>query len=112
MVLPPCTKLDSILTFSDAEASYYQRVHETFVASIKRMDRVQATREARKLEGFDPSNLAARVTGQALANLTRLRQACCHPQIIRAGNDYLGKARLTMPQIMGEGNWISLQAAC
>ena len=77
-------------------------MHEGFVAAIKRMDRHQANREARRLDGFAPSNLAAKVTGQALASLTRLRQACCHPQIIRTGNEYLGKARLTMTQIMGE----------
>lgn len=114
MVLPPCTRVDAILRFSDAEASYYQRVHEGFVAAIKRMERVQASREARRLDGFDPSNLAAKVTGQALASLTRLRQACCHPQIIRTGNEYLGKARLTMTQIMGEGslrNVVSLLGA-
>ncbi|GAQ77838.1 SNF2 domain containing protein [Klebsormidium nitens] len=102
MVLPPCTRVDSILRFSDAETSYYQRVHEGFVAAIKRMERHHATRDVRRLEGFDPSNLGAKVTGQALANLTRLRQACCHPQIIRTGNEYLGKARLTMTQIMAK----------
>ena len=42
-----------------------------------------------------------RVTGQALAALIRLRQACCHPQIVKSGGMTLGRTRLTMPQIMG-----------
>lgn len=55
------------------------------------------------VQGFDPKNLGLKAGGNALASLNRLRQACCHPQIVKNGGMSLGRARLSMPQIMGEG---------
>lgn len=45
--------------------------------------------------------MACRLNTQLASKLTVLRQTCCHPQIVRRGDEMLGPARLSMRQIMG-----------
>lgn len=103
--LPPCVIEDRLLTFSPPEASFYRHMHDDFAAALRRIDRLETGRKGRDerlLDGFDAKNLGHKVNGSALAALNRLRQACCHPQLVKNGGMSLGRTRLTMPQIMGE----------
>ena len=44
---------------------------------------------------------SGKVVGKALAAFTGLRQACCHPQIVRRTDELLSKERKSMREIMG-----------
>jgi hypothetical protein len=75
------------LTLSPLERSYYDKRHSEVAKAIRNM----------------PSHTAGALSPQVLANLTTLRQICCHPQIVRRDDGLLGDhgQRLTMEEIVG-----------
>lgn len=74
------------LTLSPLERSYYDKRHSEVKKSVRNL-----------------SPHAAALTPSVLANLTALRQICCHPQIVRRDDGLLGDhgQRLSMEEIVG-----------
>ncbi|KAK3267899.1 hypothetical protein CYMTET_23569 [Cymbomonas tetramitiformis] len=100
MGLPPCSACDIEVTLSGAERAFYDRTHRDFSSSYAAYKRNSGARRKRQEQGLDLHNLAARVCGRLLAELTRLRQACCHPQIVRRSDSLLGEHRLGLKDIL------------
>jgi E3 ubiquitin-protein ligase SHPRH len=62
--------------------------------------------------GFDGKNAAAKKSARFIGDVTRLRQTCCHPQIVRKSDSMLGGKRLTMQEIMAKLIDKERSAAC
>nr|XP_032829241.1 E3 ubiquitin-protein ligase SHPRH-like [Petromyzon marinus]XP_032829242.1 E3 ubiquitin-protein ligase SHPRH-like [Petromyzon marinus]XP_032829243.1 E3 ubiquitin-protein ligase SHPRH-like [Petromyzon marinus] len=99
--LPPQTEDTHWLRFSPVEQHFYQRQHE--------LCSQDALVKLRKLPDWSVrlSALERRTVSSLLTPLLRLRQACCHPQVVRGEFLPLQKSTMTMEELL-----CSLQRKC
>ncbi|XP_077216092.1 RING-finger, DEAD-like helicase, PHD and SNF2 domain-containing protein [Tasmannia lanceolata] len=94
--LPPQEEWISWLTFSQIEAHFYQRQHETCMTSaLGVVERIKDGSNA----SCDTS-LSHNEAAKLLHPLLKLRQACCHPQVGSSGLRSLHHSPMTMEEIL------------
>ncbi|KAI8791402.1 E3 ubiquitin-protein ligase SHPRH [Biomphalaria glabrata] len=95
--LPMQTEEINWLTFSPVEEHFYRRQYEIYLRNAytyrSRAQRIQD--HSIKLHSLDRKTI-----NELLNPLFRLRQACCHPQIVRGEFLPLNKAMMTMDELL------------
>ncbi|KAG1714827.1 E3 ubiquitin-protein ligase SHPRH [Nymphon striatum] len=92
--IPKQKEITYWLTFSPVEQHFYRQQHAVFSPS--------ALRQIAKHENLDVelSSLDKRYVSQLMHSLRALRQACCHPQVVRGQFIPIQKSVITMEEIL------------
>ncbi|RUS85954.1 hypothetical protein EGW08_006283, partial [Elysia chlorotica] len=95
--LPVQTEEINWLTFSPVEDHFYRRQYEVYLRSVcGYRQKVQHLQDPSvKLHTLDRKTM-----NELMSPLFRLRQACCHPQIVRGEFLPLNKAMMTMEELL------------
>ncbi|KAK9831775.1 hypothetical protein WJX74_008901 [Apatococcus lobatus] len=93
--LPPCVHEDRWVPLSGVERAMYDSLHKKLDNAVDPI-RHASSRARRRQSDFRTSKTGAKV----MRSMTELRQACCHPQIVRRQDALLGQQRLSMDQIL------------
>ncbi|GFN75462.1 E3 ubiquitin-protein ligase shprh [Plakobranchus ocellatus] len=95
--LPMQTEEINWLTFSPVEDHFYRRQYEVYLRSVYGYrQKVQHLQDPSvKLHALDRKTM-----NELMSPLFRLRQACCHPQIVRGEFLPLNKAMMTMEELL------------
>lgn len=87
IALPPCEVSNDWITLSTMETTYYTSAYDECRRALQRKIRFGG---------------AVAMDSEVMTLLLKLRQTCCHPQIVGHGHVALGTERLTMKEIMSK----------
>ncbi|KAK9861722.1 hypothetical protein WJX84_002580 [Apatococcus fuscideae] len=93
--LPPCVHEDRWVPLSGVERAMYDSLRKQLDKAVDPI-RNASSRTLRRHADLRSSKMTSKV----MRALTELRQACCHPQIVRRQDALLGQQRLSMEQIL------------
>jgi E3 ubiquitin-protein ligase SHPRH len=95
--LPDQSEEINWLTFSPVEEHFYRRQYEMYLrnAYANRKKAQNVTDPTTRLHSLDRKTM-----NELLSPLFRLRQACCHPQIVRGEFLPLNKSMMTMEELL------------
>ncbi|KAG9443285.1 hypothetical protein H6P81_014625 [Aristolochia fimbriata] len=86
------------LTFSQIEAHFYQRQHETCVTCAHKI--LDSVKDGKGIDASFDQFLDHQEAAKLLNSLLKLRQACCHPQVGSSGLRSLQHSPMTMEEIL------------
>ncbi|XP_068668548.1 uncharacterized protein [Aristolochia californica] len=86
------------LTFSQIEAHFYQRQHETCVTCAHKI--LDSVKDGKCIDASSDQFLDHQEAAKLLNSLLKLRQACCHPQVGSSGLRSLQHSPMTMEEIL------------
>eukprot|EP00741_Cyanophora_paradoxa_P002982 tig00000655_g2895.t1 len=95
IALPPCSHETRELRLSPLEQSAYGLVHKEALKAL------QALARAGQLEAAPARGARVALSSKVMGHVLALRQAACHPQVVRRAEELLGNRTLTLTEIMG-----------
>jgi len=94
--IPKQTEYITFLQFSAVEQHFYRREHKSCAEKIQN----ELAERYEEMDELNLNNLSKQSTTSLLRPLLSLRQACCHPAVVRSAHIAIDKNCITMQEIL------------